>query len=138
VTEPEPDPEPESDDRYTVGLTTAMALFAGSPELPDFAVPAEIASDWGELSMATVMGDVWSRPGLGARDRSLITVALLTALGRPDQLRAYLGVGLNQGLTRSELCEAILHTSVYAGFPAAIEGFRVAAEVFDRYDSPSP
>lgn len=125
----------DADDRFTHGLSVAMGLFAGSPELPSFPVPAEIEDDWGQLSMGTVMGDVWGRPGLDPRQRALITVALLTALGRPDQLRAYAGVGLNQGLTRAELCEAVLHTAVYAGFPAAIEGFRVLTEVFDRYDA---
>jgi 4-carboxymuconolactone decarboxylase len=80
------------------------------------------------------MGDVWSRPGLDAAQRSLVTIALLTALNRPEQLRAYLAVGLNQGLTRAQVCEVILHTAVYAGFPAAIEGFRIATEVFAAYD----
>lgn len=125
----------EPDDRFTRGVTTAIRLFAGSPGIPSFPVPEEIAEDWSNLSVATVMGDVWSRPGLDAQQRSLITIALLTALGRPEQLRVYLGIGLNQGLTRSQVCEAILHTSVYAGFPAAIEGFRVASEVFAEYDA---
>lgn len=124
----------EPADRFTQGLTTAMRLFAGAPSLPSFPVPAEIAADWNELSMSTVMGDVWSRTGLDAAQRSLVTIALLTALNRPEQLRAYLAVGLNQGLTRAQVCEVILHTAVYAGFPTAIEGFRIATEVFAEYD----
>lgn len=125
----------ERNDRFTRGVTTAIGLFAGSPDIPSFPVPQEIAEDWNHLSVATVMGDVWSRPGLETDQRALISIALLSALGRPEQLRAYVGIGLNQGLTRSQVCEAILHTSVYAGFPAAIEGFRIASEVFAEYDA---
>lgn len=125
----------EPTDRFTRGLTTAMNLFSGAPSLPSFPVPDEIAADWNELSMSTVMGDVWSRPGLDTAQRSLVTIALLTALNRPQQLRAYVAIGLNQGLSRAQVCEAIFHTSVYAGFPAAIEGFRIAREVFAEYDA---
>jgi 4-carboxymuconolactone decarboxylase len=125
----------EAVDRFNRGLTTAMQLFAGAPSLPSFPVPDEIAADWNQLSMSTVMGDVWSRPGLDPARRSLVTIALLTALNRPEQLRAYIAIGLNQGLSRAEVCEAIMQTAVYAGFPAAIEGFRVASEVFAAYDA---
>ena len=121
-------------DRFARGIDVAMHLFAGSPSPPAFPVPAEFAEDWTRLSLSTVMGDVWSRPGLERAQRALVTIALLTALNRPEQLRAYIGVGLNAGLTRVEVCEAILHTAVYAGFPAAVEGFRIAAEVFADYD----
>lgn len=122
-------------DRFAVGVDTAIHLFAGSPSPPAFPVPAEIAEDWNRFSMSTVMGDVWTRPGLQRTQRVLVTIALLTALNRPAQLRAYVGVGINAGLTRAEICEAILHTAIYAGFPAAVEGFRVAAEVFAEYDA---
>ncbi|MBW2315634.1 MAG: carboxymuconolactone decarboxylase family protein [Deltaproteobacteria bacterium] len=127
------------DERVARGLATALELFkpgsAVSP--PRFEYPKEIAEDWGRLSMSTVMGDVWGRPGLEKKQRALITIALLTALDKPEQLRAYVTGGLNLGLSREEICEAIVHVSVYAGFPATIQGLGVANEVFDAFDAAS-
>ena len=67
----------------------------------------------------------------------MITIGVLTALDKPAQLRQYITGGLNLGLTREDICETILHVSVYAGFPAAIQGFQVANEVFDAQDEAS-
>jgi alkylhydroperoxidase/carboxymuconolactone decarboxylase family protein YurZ len=72
---------------------------------------------------------IWSRPGLPLRDRSLVTVAQLAALGRSEELRAHLAGALNVGLTREELIEVVMHTAIYAGVPAANEALRVAADV---------
>ena len=98
----------------------------------------EIAGDWGQFSVSTVLGDVWGRPGLEMKNRAMITIAMLTALGRLEQLRAYIVGGLNLGLTRSEVCEIIYQVAVYAGFPAAIQGFAVANDVFAEIDRASP
>ncbi len=125
----------EPNERFARGVATAIELFSGSPTLPSFPVPDEIEDDWSRFSVSTVMGDVWSRPGLDALQRAMITIALLTASDKPEQLRAYISIGLNQGVTRSQVCEVILHTAAYAGFPAAIEGLRVAEEVFGEYDA---
>ena len=103
-----------------------------APRPPRFEYPAEIAEDWNRFSIATVMGDVWGRPGLEPRQRAMITIAVLTALDKPEQLRSYITAGLNLGLRRQEICEVIFHVSVYAGFPSAIQGLGVAKEVFDE------
>ncbi len=81
-------------------------------------------------------GDVWARPGLSRRDRSLATVAALTALHRPEELRLHLRAALRNGVTREELGELLLHLAVYCGLPAANAAFRLAHEVF-RADDPS-
>ena len=70
-----------------------------------------------ELTDEVLFGDVWARPGLSPRDRSLITVAALTALGRTDQLRSHLNLALENGVTREELAEAATHLAFYAGRP---------------------
>ena len=129
----------DEDERAARAMATALELFKpGSPvSAPRFEYPKEIAEDWNRFSMSTVMGDVWGRPGLAKKERALITIALLTALDKPEQLRAYVTGGLNLGLTREEICEAIVHVSVYAGFPATIQGLRVANEVFDAFDAAS-
>ncbi len=124
------------DERMERAIATAMELFKpGSPvSAPSFEYPEEIAEDWSKFSMSTVMGDVWGRPGLAKKERALITIALLTALDKPQQLRAYITGGLNLGASREEICEAIMQVSVYAGFPAAIQGLGVAKEIFAAFD----
>ena len=76
-------------------------------------------------------GDVWERPGLSKRDRSLITVAALTALYRGDQLTGHLERALANGVTREEIGELITHLAFYAGWPAAMTAGRIARKVFD-------
>ncbi len=93
--------------------------------------PEEIEDDFGGFVADTVMGGVWSRPGLSARERSLITIAALTALDRPHELEIHLGLGLDNGLDKHEICEVVMHMAVYGGFPVAVEGMRIAKQVFD-------
>ncbi|MEO6322658.1 MAG: carboxymuconolactone decarboxylase family protein [Polaromonas sp.] len=80
---------------------------------------------------AKAWGDVWQRPGLDLKTRSLITVAMLTALGKQHELKGHLRGALNNGATPAELQEVLLHAAVYCGVPTAAEAFRVAAEVVD-------
>lgn len=74
-------------------------------------------------------GMVWSRPGIDRKLRSILNIAMLVALGRPAQLRTHIEGAINHGATLEELREILLHTAVYAGLPAAVEGFKVAEEV---------
>ena len=95
--------------------------------------PDEIRDDWGLLIVDTVLPNgVWARPGLPARDRSLIVIAALTVLHRPNELRIHLGRGLDNGLTRDEIYEVIMQMAIYGGFPVAVEAMRIAKDVFDE------
>lgn len=76
-------------------------------------------------------GDVWQRPGLDLKTRSLLTVAILTTLGRQHELKGHVRGALNNGATPEELQEVLLHAAVYCGLPTAVEAFRTAAEVVD-------
>lgn len=80
---------------------------------------------------AKAWGDVWQRPGLDLKTRSLITVAMLTALGKQNELRGHLRGALNNGATPAELQEVLLHAAIYCGVPTAVEAFRTAAEVVE-------
>src|SRR5438876_139438 len=84
-----------------------------------------------EVSDKVIYADVWERPGLSKRDRSLITVATLLALGRSDQLPGHLERALGNGVTRDEIGEVITHLAFYAGWPAAMTAGRIARKVFD-------
>lgn len=83
-----------------------------------------------ELTDNVLFGDVWERPGLAKRDRSLITVAALIALNRPEQLRSHMELARRNGVTEQELVEAITQLAFYAGWPNAISAVGVAREVF--------
>lgn len=85
-----------------------------------------------ELSETVLYGDVWERPGLSKRDRSLITVAALVAMYRSDQLRGHIERALANGVTRDEIGEAITHIAFYAGWPTAMTAARIAKSVFDQ------
>ena len=100
------------------------------------ATPDEIRDDWGKLIVDTVLPNgVWSRPGLGQRDRSLITIAALCALHRPNELKLHIERGLDNGLSREEVCEVVMHMAIYGGFPVAVEGMAVAKAVFDAAET---
>jgi 4-carboxymuconolactone decarboxylase len=76
-----------------------------------------------------LFGEIWNRPGLPTKTRSMITVAVLMALGRPQELRLHMRGALNLGITPQELKEIIVHVSQYSGVPTAIEGIRAFSEV---------
>ncbi|MCH8298764.1 MAG: carboxymuconolactone decarboxylase family protein [Chloroflexi bacterium] len=92
----------------------------------------EVSPKLAELSADVLFGDIWERPELSKRDRSLITVANLVALYRTDQLKGHIGRALDNGVTRAEISEVILHTTFYAGWPVGANAARVAKEVFDE------
>jgi 4-carboxymuconolactone decarboxylase len=85
-----------------------------------------------ELSERVLYGDVWERPGLSKRDRSLITVAALVALYRGDQLRGHIERALANGVTREEIGELITHLAFYSGWPTAMTAARLAKAVFEE------
>ncbi len=98
--------------------------------------PEEIRDDWGLFLVETVLPEgVWSRPGLNQRDRSLATIAALTALNMPHELKLHIERGLENGLSRVEISELIMHMAIYAGFPRAVEGMRLAREVFEAEET---
>lgn len=90
----------------------------------------EIAPDFSRLLVEFAFGDICARPGLDLKTREIATVAALTALGTaPAQLRVHIKAALNLGCSRTELIEAIMQMTVYAGFPAALNGLAAAREV---------
>ena len=93
-------------------------------------VVRKIAPKLIEMTETVVYGDVWERPGLSKRDRSLITVAALIAMGRKDQRPGHLDRAVANGVTVEELGEVITHLALYAGWPAAMTAGDVAAKQF--------
>jgi 4-carboxymuconolactone decarboxylase len=91
---------------------------------------AEVAPKLLQLTNDVLFGDVWERPGLSKRDRSLITVSALVALNRTEQLRFHIPRALENGVTRDELSELITHLAFYSGWPTAVSAAAVAKEIF--------
>ena len=97
---------------------------------------ADICPDLGRYIVEFGFGDVYSRPGLSLRERELATIAALTAMGTAmPQLKVHIAAGLHVGLSRDEILEAILQMSLYAGFPAALNGVFAAKEVFAQSET---
>jgi 4-carboxymuconolactone decarboxylase len=91
-----------------------------------------------QLTDDVLYGDVWARPQLSPRDRSLVTISALIAMNRPDQLRSHLARARDNGVTRDEIAETITHLAFYAGWPSAVTAVGVAKEVFGRDGGTAP
>jgi 4-carboxymuconolactone decarboxylase len=123
-----------SDDRYARGLAKLEQIDgeAGRQVVEGL---REIAPDLGRYIIEYPFGDIYQRPGLDLKSREIATVAALTALGHAQpQLAVHLNGALNVGCTRTEVVEVIMQMSVYAGFPAALNGIATAKQVFADRD----
>ena len=83
-----------------------------------------------ELVTQYCWGEIWGRPGLDRKTRSLINLAMITALNRPHEVRVHIKGALNNGLTKNDIQEVFLQVAIYCGVPAAVDSFRTAQEVF--------
>jgi 4-carboxymuconolactone decarboxylase len=95
-------------------------------EMDDFTRPLQ------ELVTEYCWGEIWTRPGLPRKTRSLLNLAMLTALNRPHEVRLHLRAALRNGCSRTEIREVLLQTAIYCGVPAAIDSFRIAREVLNE------
>jgi 4-carboxymuconolactone decarboxylase len=112
--------------RQVMGDEFVDRAFAGATE---FTLPMQ------HYITRNAWGDVWQRPGLDLKTRSLITIAFLTALGKQHELKGHVRGALNNGATPEEIREVLLHASIYCGVPSAVEAFRSAAEVVDAHQA---
>ncbi len=119
------------DSQFEKGLATRKQVMGDTFVANAFASVSDFTRPIQEHITAKAWGDVWQRPGLDLKTRSLITVAMLTALGKQNELKGHLRGALNNGATPTELQEVLLHAAVYCGVPSAVEAFRTAAEVVD-------
>ena len=118
------------DELLAKGREIQAQLWPQVASAPTGAFPAaKLAPDFYRYVAETAFGMIWSRPGLALRDRSLVTVAQLAALGKTEELKAHLRGALNLGITTEELIELLMQTAVYAGVPAANEALDAAVEV---------
>ena len=119
------------DDQYHRGLATRREVM-GDPFVDRaLASATPFTQPIQDHISRAAWGDVWQRPGLDRKTRSLVTVAMLTALGKQHELKGHVRGALNNGATVEEIQEVLLHAAIYCGIPTSVEAFRTAAEVVE-------
>ena len=119
-------------DRYDRGLAVRREVLGSEyvdksiQGADDFTRPLQ------EYVTESAWGAIWTRPGLSRKTRSLLNLAMLTALNRPHEIKLHINGALNNGVTKDEIMEVFLQTAVYCGVPASIDSFRIAREVFQE------
>ncbi len=124
-----------TDDNYDKGLKIRREVLGAEYVDKSIAGADDFNRPLQELVTSYCWGAVWGRDTLSRRDRSLINLAMLTALNRPHEVKLHLHGALNNGLTKDDIREVLLQTAVYCGVPAAIDSFRIAREVFAERDA---
>lgn len=119
------------DAEYEKGLATRKQVMGEDFVANAFANATEFTLPMQHYITRNAWGDVWQREGLDRKTRSLVTVAMLTALGKQHELKGHVRGALNNGATVTEIQEVLLHASIYCGVPTAVDAFRSAAEVID-------
>src|SRR5688500_1634012 len=114
---------------YDTGMAVRREVLGDAHVDRVTAAATEFSQPWQEYITTTAWGQVWSRPGLDRRTRSMLTLALLTALHCEEELAMHVRAALRNGVTAEEIREVLLHTAVYAGVPAANRAFAVADRV---------
>ncbi len=126
------DTNPLRDAQFDAGLATRTQVMGEAFVTKAFAGADDFTLVMQEFISRNAWGTVWQRDELDLKTRSLLTVAMLTALGRQQELKGHVRGALNNGATPEELRELFLHATVYCGFPLAIDGFRSACEVINE------
>ncbi len=122
----------ESSDRLAKGNEIKTKLWGERALGPGSSPAAKLAPEFFEWVAKSCFGEVWSRPGLDLRSRSLVTVAQLAALGKTDELKAHLAGALHLGIERAELIEVLIQTACYAGIPAAVQALNAAEPILGQ------
>ena len=122
-------------DRYRQGMSTRRKVLGDAHV--DRASAASTPFDQPVQEMITegAWGTVWSRSGISKRERSMITIALLAALGHDEEVAMHVRATANTGASREDVCEALMHVAIYAGVPAANRAFKIAKQVFEQMDA---
>jgi 4-carboxymuconolactone decarboxylase len=116
--------------RFAKGLEVRRAVLGADHVDKSLASVTDFMVDFQKLVTEYCWGEIWTRPGLDRKTRSMLNLAMLTALNRPHELRLHVRGALTNGLSRNEIKEIMLQACIYCGIPAGLDAFRVAAEVF--------
>jgi 4-carboxymuconolactone decarboxylase len=115
---------------YERGMALRRKVMGDKHVAKRSASPDRFTKQQNELVTSIAWGTIWSRPGLPLKVRSLVTLGMLTALNRPDEIKGHIAGALNNGATPDEIVEVFVHAAGYCGFPASNGAVRLAVEVF--------
>jgi len=118
--------------RYEQGIETRRAVLGDRHVDATLKNRNEFTDAFQDFITRYAWGEIWSRPGLPTETRSMLTLAMMVALNRPDELRMHLNAALNVGVTREQIREVLLQSAIYCGLPAANSAFHIAMEVFSQ------
>ncbi len=118
----------DQDASYKAGMQVRRDMFGPAGAEQRVAAATDFNRPFEDVVTRYCFGETWTRPGLDRKTRSMITLAALTALVRPNQLKNHVRGALANGVTPEEIREILLHTAVYAGIPAGVEAFNAAAD----------
>src|SRR3954468_18051096 len=118
------------DERYDNGLTVRKAVLGDAHVDRSLGKRNDFNEEFQALITRYAWGEIWTRPGLPRHTRSLLTMGLMVALNRSDEFKLHVRAAFNNGVTRDEIREVLLHCAIYAGVPAANSAFHMAEEVF--------
>ena len=124
-----------SNEKFEKGLALRKQVLGAEYVEKSMASADSFSMPMQELSTEYCWGHVWTRPGLELRERSLINIAMISALNRPHELKLHVKAALNNGLTRDQIREVILQVALYCGVPAGIDSTRIAREAFAEIDA---
>jgi len=116
--------------RFDDGLKTRREVLGAKYVDASMAAVDDFNREFTDMLNASCWNDIWNRPGLPRKTRSMLNLAMLTALGKEHELKLHLRGSLNNGVTKDEIKEVLLQTAIYCGVPAAVVAFRCAKEVF--------
>ena len=123
-----------SDDRYEKGMALRKSVLGAEHVERAEAGKTEFDADYQRYITENAWGTIWARPGLDKKTRHMLTIAMLAALGKHDELAMHIRATRNTGVTQGELRELLLHVSVYAGVPAANSAFAIAKRVYQEIE----
>ena len=124
----------EDQERYAKGMEVRRAVLGNKHVDRTIEKKSPFTAEFQEMITRYAWGEIWTRPGLPRHTRSLITVAMMVALNRPDEFRLHVRAAFNNGVTRDQIKEVLLQTAIYCGVPAANTAFHLAEEVFAQME----
>jgi 3-oxoadipate enol-lactonase/4-carboxymuconolactone decarboxylase len=124
----------DGDQRYQAGMNVRRAVLGDDHVDHSLERRTPFSEEFQSLITRYAWGEIWTRPGLPRSTRSLLTIAMMVALNRSDELRLHLRAAANNGVTRDQIKEVLLQAAIYAGVPAANAAFHAAEEVFAEMD----
>jgi 4-carboxymuconolactone decarboxylase len=122
----------DTEEIYERGIAVRDEMLGSEHGRAKVETQSEFTADFENMVTRYCFGEVWTREGLPRAQRSMITIAMLIALGRPHEIRVHVKGAIANGVTKQEISEIIMHSAIYCGVPAAVDGYRQASAMLEE------